>query len=165
MIQIPGFRRSRPVSYCVLIAGGIAIMPSLAAAQSSPKVPVRIQFSEKTIESIPKRFPVTIPNSGSLTLQIQILLDRAGFSPGIIDGGWGINAAKAMTFFTKPDDAERLSGDSPPPVKSIDKATYTRLRSTTGVGKLLRRYTLTERDLAGPYTEIPSSVYQQAKLP
>lgn len=165
MIQIPGFRRSRPASYCLLIAGGFAIMPSLAAAQSSTKVPVRIQFSEKTIESIPKRFPVTIPNSGSLTLQIQILLDRAGFSPGIIDGGWGINAAKAMTFFTKPDDAERLSGDSPLPVKSIDKATYTRLRSTTGVGKLLRRYTLTERDLAGPYTEIPTSVYQQAKLP
>jgi lipoprotein-anchoring transpeptidase ErfK/SrfK len=164
MIQTQGFPRSR-LAIHGLVAGVVALMPSIAHGQSTVRDTARVQFSEKAVESTPKRFPVSIPKSGSLTLQIQILLDRAGFSPGIIDGGWGINAAKAMTFFTKPDDTERLTGDSPPTVKSIDEATYARLRSTTGVQKLLRHYTLTPQDLAGPFTEIPSSVYEQAKLP
>ena len=164
MIQTRAFFRSRyPLSG--VVAAFFAFLPSTVAGQAVARDTVRSQFSEKTVESTPKRFPLTIPSSGSVTLQIQILLDRAGFSPGIIDGGWGINAAKAMTFFTKPDDAERLNGDSPPAVKSIDAATYERLRSTTGVQKLLRRYTLTPGDLAGPFTEIPSSVYEQEKLP
>lgn len=164
MIQTQGFPRSRFAVYS-LFAAGVALLPSIAGGQARARDTVRVQFSEKAVESTPKRFPIAIPNSGSLTLQIQILLDRAGFSPGIIDGGWGINAAKAMTFFTRPDDTERLTGDSPQAVKSIDKATYARLRSSTGVEKLLRRYTLTQPDLAGPFTEIPSSVYEQAKLP
>ncbi|HEX6575281.1 MAG TPA: hypothetical protein VF042_09940, partial [Gemmatimonadaceae bacterium] len=132
----------------------------LAAAPATAQV----TFTEKAIEAAPAKFPVRIPKEGALTLHLQILLDRAGFSPGIIDGAWGLNAAKAITFFTKHDDPERLRGDSPPAVTSIDKATYDRLRQTARAKPLIRHYTLTARDLAGPFTRIPTNVYEQAKL-
>jgi lipoprotein-anchoring transpeptidase ErfK/SrfK len=45
------------------------------------------------------KFPAKIPTRGALPLQLEILLDRAGFSPGIIDGTWGANAAKALAWF------------------------------------------------------------------
>ena len=70
-----------------------------AAAQSAP------MFTQRAVEARLTRFPVRIPKEGAVALHLQILLDRAGFSPGIIDGAWGVNASKAMTFFTRPDDA------------------------------------------------------------
>ena len=121
-------------------------------------------LTEKSVESFQGKFPLKIPKSGPVALHLQILLDRAGFSPGIIDATWGINAAKAITFFTKPDDRERLTGDAPPAVTSVDRATYERLRRTARAKPLLRRYAISANDLRGPFTPIPADVYQQAKL-
>src|SRR5215217_2733760 len=149
-------RRSRSGIYAALVAFGLCGIHIPAAAQ--------VGLAEKTIETRPAKFPIRIPKEGPLTLQLQILLDKAGFSPGIIDAKWGVNAAKAITFFTKPDDADRLHGDSPPPVTSVDRATYERLRSAARSRPLIRRYTLTAADLAGPFTTIPGSVYDQQKL-
>ena len=105
------------------LAAATAFAASVAPAQAGPV------FTSRNVEAKPARFPIQIPKEGPVDLQLQILLDKAGFSPGIIDGAWGINAAKAMTFFTEPDDTKRLTGDSPPPVTTVDKATYNRLRA------------------------------------
>jgi lipoprotein-anchoring transpeptidase ErfK/SrfK len=151
MILFP--RRLRPLATCIAL---------IAAAAGDARA--QISFTEKAVESAPAKFPVKIPREGSLALHLQILLDRAGFSPGIIDGAWGVNAAKAITFFTRYDDPERLSGDAPPAVTSVDKATYDRLRKVARPKPLIRHYTITARDLAGPFTPIPENVYEQAKL-
>jgi lipoprotein-anchoring transpeptidase ErfK/SrfK len=135
-----------------------------AAAAHAQAKPPKALFSEKAVESTVSKFPLVIPRRGSVTLQLQILLDRAGFSPGIIDGEWGINAAKAITFFTHPDDKDRLTGDSPPAVTSVDRDTYDRLRTTARQKPMLIRYEITAADVAGPFTEIPESVYNQEKL-
>jgi len=124
----------------------------------------QLKLTEKTIEGSVTKFPLAIPKRGSVTLQLQILLDRAGFSPGIIDGEWGINAAKAITFFAKPDNKDRLTGDSPPPVTSVERDTYDRLRTAARQKPMLRHYEITQDDLAGPFTAIPASVYEQEKL-
>jgi lipoprotein-anchoring transpeptidase ErfK/SrfK len=136
------------------------VKPAKAARDSMPKA----RFSERAVEARASKFPFAIPKRGSTTLQLQILLDLAGFSPGIIDGEWGINAAKAMTFFTKPDNKDRLTGDSPPAVTSVDRDTYERLRVAARERPLLLHYTIAASDVAGPFTTIPESVYQQAKL-
>ena len=139
---------------------------ALAGQTKSPRDSVRRQpLSERAVETPQKRFPLRIPKSGAVALHLQILLDRAGFSPGIIDGAWGLNAAKAITFFTKPDDNDRLRGDSPQAVTSIDESTYARLRKAARSKPLLRHYTLTADDLDGPFTAIPEDVYKQEKLP
>ena len=140
------------------LAAATALAASIASAQVGPV------FTSKNVEAKPARFPIQIPKEGPVDLQLQILLDKAGFSPGIIDGTWGINAAKAMTFFTEPDDTKRLTGDSPPPVTTVDKATYNRLRAAARGKPLLRQYQIVPADLAGPFTTIPEDVYKQAKL-
>jgi len=121
-------------------------------------------LTPRNVEAALTRFPMPIPQKGPVALQLQILLDRAGFSPGIIDGTWGLNADKAMTFFAKPGDTERLTGDSPPAVTSIDRSTYERLRRAARSKALLRSYVVSAADLAGPFTEIPKNVYRQAEL-
>lgn len=160
----------------VVLFLGLAIaslsFPDVSAAQTSagPKLTAQQKerrptgFTEASVETAPTRFPLRIPQSGPVALQLQILLDRAGFSPGIIDGAWGINARKAITFFTNPEDPERFKGESPPAVTSIDRATYERLRSAARSRPLVRWYTVSPADLRGPFTPIPENVYQQAKL-
>jgi lipoprotein-anchoring transpeptidase ErfK/SrfK len=109
-------------------------------------------------------FPLRIPLEGAQTLHLQILLDRAFFSPGIIDGAWGVNAAKALAFFTRPDGSARLTGGTPETSRTLDRATYERLRRAAGDRPLVREYKVSPADLAGPFTPIPKLVYDQAKL-
>ena len=116
------------------------------------------------VNAAPSSFPLRVPQEGAQTLHIQILLDRAFFSPGIIDGAWGINAAKALAFFTKPEASARLTGGTPETSRVVDRATYERLRRTAGDRPLLREYTVSASDLAGPFTPIPKLVYAQARL-
>ena len=160
MIQLR--RISRALALLALLAAPIALPAQAKRAKDSV---VRRPYSEKTVEATQNKFPLRIPKTGPVALHLQILLDRAGFSPGIIDGAWGLNAAKAITFFTKPGDNERLQGDSPPAVTTVDADTYARLRSAARSKPLLRRYKLTADDLDGPFTVIPEDVYKQEKLP
>src|SRR5215216_4320203 len=161
MISPGKLSRLVPVAVFLCAAGAHAQVKTVKPPKDSSRQP---RFAERIVENEVTRFPLTIPKRGPVTLQLQILLDRAGFSPGIIDGGWGINAAKAITFFTKPDDKDRLAGDSPPPVTSIDRNTYGRLRAAARDKPMLLHYALTAADLAGPFTTIPESVYNQEKL-
>jgi lipoprotein-anchoring transpeptidase ErfK/SrfK len=154
-----------------MVVVAILLVPHVSDAQTRPPQKPAAKaaasataLTSRNVEATPTRFPLPIPQKGPLALQLQILLDRAGFSPGIIDGAWGLNAAKAMTFFAKPEDTERLTGDSPPAVAALDRATYERLRRAARSKPMLRAYVVTAADLAGPFTEIPKSVYRQAEL-
>lgn len=161
MISSRNIFRSVFVALVVTSAAAGGQAKPAKTARPAPRQPL---FTEILVEAEQAKFPIKIPKRGPVTLQLQIMLDRAGFSPGIIDGEWGINAAKAMTFFTYPDNKDRLTGDSPPAVTSVDKATYDRLRSAARQKPALLRYPLSAEDVAGPFTTIPSSVYEQAKL-
>jgi lipoprotein-anchoring transpeptidase ErfK/SrfK len=163
-------RRRAGIVCCVAFAALAPFHSSAGQATArakpagQPKQRAASVLNERNIQTAPTRFPLKIPQSGPVTVQLQILLDRAGFSPGIIDGAWGLNAAKAITFFARPDDPARLNGDSPPTVTSIDQPTYERLRSSARATALVRSYTVTSDDLKGPFKPVPENVYSQAKL-
>jgi lipoprotein-anchoring transpeptidase ErfK/SrfK len=75
------------------------------------------------------------------TLHLQVLLDRAGFSPGAIDGQMGANTKRAM-------DALERAGRT---------LTYDAPATTT--------YRITAADVAGPFTpDIPADLPAQATL-
>ena len=75
-------------------------------------------------------------------LAMQVALDRAGFSPGVIDGHAGANTRKAA------DEYRKQHGKDPEPMADA-----------------VVTYTITEADAAGPFAEaIPPELPDQAKL-
>lgn len=95
--------------------------------------------------------------SGPSVYRVQVLLDRALFSPGMMDGHWGKNTAKAVYFFQQREGL-RTTG-------RVDSATYTKLAQAAGSPQqLVVARTLTAEDVKGPFQELPDSIYDQAKL-
>jgi lipoprotein-anchoring transpeptidase ErfK/SrfK len=96
-------------------------------------------------------------DDGPGVLRAQVLLDRAHFSPGVINGKAGQNVEKAIYFFQEQNGLT--------PTGRLDRATYDKLVEADGRMDGVVKYTLTEDDVAGPYYWVPSSVYEQAQLP
>ncbi|MEM5502627.1 L,D-transpeptidase [Ahrensia kielensis] len=90
------------------------------------------------------------------TAKLQILLDRLGLSPGVIDGRNGSNVRKAMTALSIKYNRD-LSSLSP---EELDAE----LESTGGPAFLT--YTITPEDTNGPFVSaIPVDYAEKAKLP
>jgi lipoprotein-anchoring transpeptidase ErfK/SrfK len=101
--------------------------------------------------------PVSAAPVISEVLAAQIMLDRAGFSPGEIDGRRGGNFARALAAF------QRTHGLSPS--GQLDQAAWSALSSRAGGQVPLVTYVITAEDLAGPYVDrIPADLMQQSKL-
>ncbi|TAK37902.1 MAG: murein L,D-transpeptidase [Lysobacteraceae bacterium] len=88
------------------------------------------------------------------TLRAQVLLDRAHFSPGEIDGVSGTNTRRAIAAFRK----ARGLGDG----ETLDDATWQALRQ--GDAPVLVEYTITEEDAATDFAKVPSDMMAKAEL-
>jgi lipoprotein-anchoring transpeptidase ErfK/SrfK len=73
-------------------------------------------------------------------LKVQVMVDRAGFSPGVIDGRMGASTKKALAVFRE----QGREGPAPEP---------------------LTRYRITAEDAAGPFVTVPSDMMEKASLP
>ncbi len=89
-------------------------------------------------------------------LKAQVLLDRARFSPGAIDGHDGENVQNAIKAFEKARDL-KVDG-------KLHEELWAKLNETSS-DPVLTEYKITEDDVKGPFTEkIPHKLEDQAKL-
>jgi lipoprotein-anchoring transpeptidase ErfK/SrfK len=97
---------------------------------------------------------------GRAVFYAQVLLDRAGFSPGQIDNYWGQNTEKAIYWF------QRSSGlDS---TGTLDRETLHELIRVADAPDepedLVTDYSVTADDVEGPFQPIPEDEAEQAEM-
>lgn len=123
-----------------------ALAPSIAHATAAPLTADTVNSAGKTAIAKPGRAAI---------LRAQVLLDRARFSPGEIDGASGSNLRRALAGFQK---ARGLAASG-----ELDAPTWAILNADSA--DALASYTLTDADTAGPFQPIPEEMADKAKLP
>jgi lipoprotein-anchoring transpeptidase ErfK/SrfK len=97
---------------------------------------------------------VSARTSGSSVLRVQVLLDRAHFSPGEIDGRYGRNTRQAVAAF---NEARQLKGG-----ERVEAKTWAELNLDEA--PVVQPYVVTAEDVAGPFEKVPEKTPEKAKL-
>jgi len=81
--------------------------------------------------------------SNATVLKLQVLLDRARFSPGEIDGKFGENVEKAITAYASAQGLDPTKGMTDDLWKAL----------TSSGEPVIKEYTISEADVKGPFLE------------
>jgi lipoprotein-anchoring transpeptidase ErfK/SrfK len=100
--------------------------------------------------------PVSSRSSRAAVARLQILLDRAGTTPGAIDGRWGANTTKAIEAFQAREGLRAT--------RKADRRTMSALARRAGDGDAIVERELIPEDVEGPFAELPDDVYARAEL-
>jgi lipoprotein-anchoring transpeptidase ErfK/SrfK len=129
---------------------------SLAATQPGRKTAQAFRNTTlpDRIEKAAETTSIAFRSSGPAVIRAQILLDRARFSPGEIDGKYGDDLAIAIKSYQQEHDL-KVTG-------IIDTETWRLLNRDTA--PLMTTYTVTVADVRGPFIPIPKDPQQQARM-
>ena len=129
----------------VLLAAPASAATLNASAVNDASFPAKLAKDHKNHE----------PSAG--IVKLQVLLDRAQFSPGEIDGSLGENAQKALLAFAQD---QGLPTDKPLTPELWDKLT------SLSSDPAITDYTITAEDVKGPFLKkLPAKMEQMKSLP
>ncbi len=117
-------------------------------------VPTARSLSQNEIEDSTKSGVVGPGATGPRVVRAQILLDRARFSPGEIDGVYGDDFGIAVKGYQENHGLK--------PTGTIDAEMWRLLNRDAG--PLLLTYAITQADEKGPFLKLPAEVQEKAKL-
>jgi lipoprotein-anchoring transpeptidase ErfK/SrfK len=129
--------------------------PRRPARESTRARVVEIQYDPATVNNAELQDVITGNVKGPAVLRAQILLDRANFSVGEIDGSTGENFYRAISGFRV---SRKLSPDL-----VVDQQAWASLNADAGPA--LAPYTITADDVKGPFQPVPEDMLEKSKLP
>jgi len=130
--------------------------PPASAQPPAPAALTRDAVESAVFEAAPAPVEGQPARPDAATARAQILLDRANFSPGVIDGLGGDNTRQAIAAFEK---AAGLPQDG-----VLDAEVFRRLTAGDD-GRVLTDYTITAADLSGSFIgQVPANLADMAKL-
>ena len=135
------------------------VIPSLALAAGlvmAPAVGAAAPLTAETINAAEWSEPRGKKGLNPTVLKAQVLLGRAGFSPGEIDARGGENFGKALSAFQRRQGLEVSA--------KLDQATWAKLTETSAE-PVVTEYEIKAADVKGPFVDkIPKDFEKMAEL-
>ena len=146
---------SRRTLVAALCMAGVGVATNTAwAAKAQPKTAEASAFDSETFNNASDTPLLRSGSAGAAVARAQILLDRAWFSCGEIDGRFAANMQRMVKAYQTASGL-KVTG-------TVTAETWTALRKDSE--PLLTSYTVTEKDTAGPFEKTPVAMEERAKM-